>query len=96
MKRFAGVAIFLAFLMSSVALAADNCPCCQEITYRFGGDERVIVKWADLDAVPVDEIYRAVLFLNAIENSGGAKDLKLEILKRLAPNLYERNIKNRE
>lgn len=97
MKRFMGIIAFLCVFSGYTAIAEDDCRCCQRFTYRFGGgEETTVIKWDDLDVVPIEEIYKVILYLNAIEGTIGAKELKLEIFKRLAPNLYERNIKHRE
>jgi hypothetical protein len=95
--RFMLLVVLFIFAFVPMVQAKDTKLCCQGITFRFGGGEEIeFVDATDLDVVPADEIYKAITYLGAIRGSEGNKELKMEIFKRIAPNLYKRHFESRE
>ena len=88
--------LIFAWALIGQSWAADDCVKCQKITFFFNNYEYTIVDYDDLTLVSPEEIYRAITYLGAIKGPAGSKELKLEIFRLIAPNLYRRHILPKE
>ena len=67
----------------------------QKITFLFGSDEITVIDANDLDLGSA-EILKALIYFDILNKSKiyGQKELKLELFKKLAPNLYKRHVED--